>query len=56
MHIAAKDFQKACALMSPGKCSAIRPAAVQSFSQEFLKLKNGYEYLQVKDFGLQSPS
>lgn len=55
-HIAAKEFKEACALMSPGKCAAIRPAAVTAFAQEFLKLKNGYEYLSVRDYWLQSPS
>lgn len=55
-HLQAKEFKEACALMSSGKCSSIRPAAVAAFSQEFLKLKNGYEYISVKDFWFQSPS
>lgn len=55
-HIQAWEYQEACWLMSSSKCSAIRPAAVESFSQEFKKLKNGYEYINIKDFGYQSPS
>gem|GEM_PF-5765442 len=46
----AGEYKEACGLMSSGKCSAIRPAAVEAFSQEFKKLKNGYEYINVKDF------
>lgn len=55
-HIQAKEFKEACGLMSTSKCSAVRQAAVDAFSQEFLKLKNWYEYISVKDFWFQSPS
>lgn len=55
-HLQAKEFKQACGLLSSGKCSAIRQAAVDAFSQEFLKLQNGYEYISVKDFWFQSPS
>lgn len=55
-HLQAKEFKEACSIMSSAKCSSIRLAAVQAFSQEFLKLKNGYEYISVKDFWLKSPS
>jgi hypothetical protein len=55
-HLQAKEFKEACALMSPGKCSSIRQAAVDAFSQEFLKLTNWYEYINVRDYGIQSPS
>jgi hypothetical protein len=55
-HVQAKEFKEACGLLSSGKCSAIRQAAVDAFSQEFLKLTNGYEYISVKDFWYQSPS
>lgn len=55
-HLQAREFKEACAMMSSGKCSSIRVAAVEAFSQEFLKLKNWYEYISVKDFWLESPS
>ena len=55
-HMQAREFQQACALMAPGKCAAIRPAAVEAFSQEFRKFAHGYEYINVRDYGIKSPS
>ncbi len=54
--LAAKDFVAACSYLSPAKCAPSRASAVDSFSQEYLKLANGYEYLAVKDFGFTAPS
>ncbi|USN55905.1 MAG: hypothetical protein H6765_05055 [Candidatus Peribacteria bacterium] len=51
-----QDFTKACDMMSPAKCSSVRPAAVASFSREYEKLINGYEYLSVKDLNITAPS
>lgn len=55
-HIQAKEYKEACGLMSPWKCTPIREAAVEAFSTEFKKYTNGYEYISVKDYWLQSPS
>lgn len=54
--LATKDFVTACGYLSPAKCAPSRASAVESFSQEYLKLANGYEYLAIKDFGLTAPS
>lgn len=51
-----QDYTAACDLMSSAKCSSIRPAAVASFSREYEKLVNWYEYLSIKDFGITAPS
>jgi hypothetical protein len=54
--LASQDFVTACGLLSPAKCAPTRPSAVASFSTEYLKLVNGYEYLAVRDYGFTSPS
>lgn len=54
--LAAKDFVKACSVFSTNKCSPSNPATVSNFATEYQKLAQGYEYLVVKDYGLQSPS
>lgn len=54
--LATQDFVSACGYLSPAKCAPSRASAVESFSQEYLKLANGYEYLAIKDFGLTAPS
>lgn len=55
MDIANQDYEAACWRLANGKC-ADRPGAVQNFSREFTKLKNGYEYVSVKDYGITAPS
>lgn len=52
----AREFQEACQLLSPTKCTASKPTAVAAFSTEYNKYANGYEYISVKDFGDVSPS
>lgn len=54
--IANKQYEAACELMANGKCASIRPWAVQNFTREFEKLKNWYEYTNIKDYGIQAPS
>lgn len=55
MNIANQNYEAACWLLANGKC-ADRPWAVQNFSREFTKLKNGYEYVSVKDYDIKAPS
>lgn len=54
--IANKEYEKACSLMSNAKCANIRPWAVENFTIEFDKLKNGYEYINIKDYDITAPS
>lgn len=54
--LASKDYVTACGLLAPAKCAPTRATAVESFSQEYLKLVNGYEYLAVRDYGFKAPS
>jgi hypothetical protein len=51
-----QDFATACGLMSPAKCTPVRPTAVANFSVEYEKLINGYEYLNIQDYGIVAPS
>lgn len=55
-HIAKKDYVWACDIIAGGKCNASRPESVANFSREFGKLTNGYEYVNVKDYGTIAPS
>lgn len=55
-YIANKEYQKACSLLTNWKCASIRPWAVENFTIEFDKLKNGYEYLNIKDYWIVAPS
>lgn len=55
-HMEAKEYKKACWLLSTSKCASIREAAVEAFSQEHQKYLNGYEYIAIKDLWLKSPS
>lgn len=45
----AKDFARACSLVSTDKCRATNPRSVELFAREYQKLSNGYEYLAIKD-------
>lgn len=55
-HLQGREYKEACTLMSTSKCVSTKASAVESFSQEHLKYVNGYEYISVKDFDIQSPS
>lgn len=48
-------FATSCGLMAPVVCNPFNPASVALFSAEYQKLRAGYEYLSVKDFGIVSP-
>jgi len=54
--IATKDYLSACAIIAWGKCNASRPSSVENFSREFQKMPNGYEYVNIKDYGFIAPS
>jgi hypothetical protein len=45
----AKNFQLACATVSPDKCRATNPRSVELFAREYQSLMNGYEYVNIKD-------
>jgi hypothetical protein len=55
-YIAEKDYGGACSLIAWSKCDGTKPVAVANFSREFEKFANGYEYTNVRDFGLTAPS
>ncbi len=52
----ARDYTWACNVLSPDKCRATNPTSVSIFSREYEKMVNGYEYVNIKDLGFQSPS
>ncbi len=52
----AQNYTQACAAISPDKCRATNPGSVELFAKEHQKLKNGYEYVNIKDLGFKSPS
>ena len=55
-YVANRDYKGACSVMSLAKCNASKPAAVAGFSREFEKFANGYEYVNIKDYGFIAPS
>ncbi len=55
-YIAAKEYDSACDLVAGTKCNGSNPIALETFSKEFEKLTNGYEYVAVKDYGIVAPS
>lgn len=55
-YIANKEYKNACSLLTNWKCASTRPWAVENFTIEFEKLKNWYEYINVKDYWIQAPS
>lgn len=54
--IAEKDYASACNIVAWGKCNAANPSAIENFSTEFKKFANGYEYINIRDYGIVAPS
>ncbi len=54
--IAAKNYDGACDLLAGTKCNTTNPIGLETFSTEFNKMTNGYEYVAVKDYGTIAPS
>jgi hypothetical protein len=50
------DFAASCGHMAPNVCTPTNPVSVSLFSNEYQKLRAGYEYLSVKDFWIVTPS
>lgn len=55
-YIANKEYDGACDLVAGTKCNTSNPIALETFSKEFEKMTNGYEYVAVKDYGIVAPS
>ncbi len=55
-YIANNEYDGACDLVAGTKCNTSNPIGLETFSQEFEKMTNGYEYVAVKDYGIVAPS
>lgn len=51
-----KSYASACSYLSPTQCTPTNVNSVASFSTEYKKLRKGYEFLSIKDFGIVSES